>query len=193
MKDLNNEKIRVFTIKNFGILVMPLKRNKIFFAKAFLGQNGVTKNKKEGDKKTPIGTYKLGLCFGTHSKEDMVKLNKKFDSKISYIELNDNYYWISDSCSKYYNELVDINKLNRNEINNINLNNSEHLIDYKKEYEYAIEIKYNEEKIPGKGSAIFLHCTNKKYTSGCIAISRRKMLKLLKNLEENVIISIYKL
>ncbi len=56
---------------------------------------------------------------------------------------------------------------------------AEHLIEYPKEYEYAIEIKTNPSNIPNKGSAIFIHCVNKKTTSGCIAIKREKMRKLI--------------
>ena len=29
----------------------------------FLGRNGVTTNKKEGDLKTPIGSFNLGIAF----------------------------------------------------------------------------------------------------------------------------------
>ena len=34
------------------------------------------------------------------------------------------------------------------------------------------------------GSAIFLHCSVNKPTQGCIAISREKMIELLKNIRE---------
>ncbi len=134
-------------------------------ADAFIGANGTTENKKEGDKKTPIGLFNLGLCFGTHKD---IKLHKK----IKYIELNNNLYWVDDISSKYYNMLVDITKVEAD------WKSAEHLIDYQKQYEYAVEIKANPNNIKGKGSAIFLHCTNEKPTAGCIAIKREYMIKL---------------
>ena len=51
--------------------------------------------------------------------------------------------------------------------------------DYKVQYEYFIEIKYNKEKIPGKGSCIVLHCKNLDYTQGCIAVSKDVMKELI--------------
>ena len=68
---------------------------------------------------------------------------------------------------------------------------AEHLIDYPKQYEYAIYIEYNvdgekyEDGI-GKGSAIFLHCLGDKgYTGGCVAISKEDMLFILNFLDRN--------
>ena len=47
--------------------------------------------------------------------------------------------------------------------------------DYK--YDYLITINYNHNKIPNKGSAIFIHLTdNYKSTAGCIAL-KKKILK----------------
>lgn len=42
----------------------------------------------------------------------------------------------------------------------------------------------------GGPGAIFLHCSVKKSTAGCVAIEREKMLEILKNLKENTLISI---
>ena len=44
---------------------------------AFLGRNGITDDKKEGDGKTPLGTFELGLIFGTHNRENL-QLDKEF-------------------------------------------------------------------------------------------------------------------
>ena len=61
---------------------------------------------------------------------------------------------------------------------------------YYKQYEYAIEIKTNPNNIKGKGSAIFLHCSNNTPTSGCIAIDREEMKKVLKIIDGDTIITI---
>lgn len=137
-----------------GILKMYKKENGIWNllieTEASIGRNGITSNKKEGDGKTPEGIFKLGIAFGLH---DLTNLNVK------YIKLNENLYWIDDINSKYYNQMVDITKVKQD------WKSAEHLIDYKVQYEYAIKIKTNPKNIPGKGSAIFLHCTSRKTNS----------------------------
>lgn len=149
---------------------------KIFETEAFLGRNGVTINKKEGDLKTPIGTFNLGIVFGMH---DIQK-----ELKIPYIQINKDLYWVDDVNSRYYNQLVDIQKISKD------WKSAEHLSDYPRQYEYAMEIKTNPENIPGNGSAIFLHCSVQKPTAGCVAIEKEKMLEILKNIKENALISI---
>lgn len=144
-------------------------------ANAHIGKRGVTMNKKEGDLKTPLGVFKLGIVFGIH---------KKIDTKMKYMQIKENHCWVDDVSSKYYNMLVDCGKVDRD------WNSSEHLIDYSEQYEYAVEIEYNKCRKKGKGSAIFLHCDTGKPTAGCIAISKEKMIELLKKLEEDAIIVI---
>jgi L,D-peptidoglycan transpeptidase YkuD (ErfK/YbiS/YcfS/YnhG family) len=151
----------------------------ILKTKAYIGKNGVTINKEEGDLKTPLGTFELGIAFGTHTEEE-VKTN------LEYIKINENLHWVDDINSKYYNQLVDARKVEKD------WKSSEHLSDYSKQYEYAIEIKTNPNNIKGKGSAIFLHCDTGNATAGCVAINREKMLELLKKLQKNAIICIEK-
>lgn len=138
---IGNQVITVNQTKeeNKATLVFYDKSNKIFETKAFLGKNGITSNKIEGDGKTPKGIFSLGMAFGIHSKED-IDLNPK----IKYIQINENLYWVDDIYSKYYNQLVDISKVNKD------WKSAEHLIEYPKQYEYAIEIKTNPKNIPGK-------------------------------------------
>lgn len=159
-----------------GILEFFDDNKKIFETEAFLGRNGVTNNKKEGDLKTPIGEFNLGIAFGTH---DIQK-----ELQIQYIQINENLYWVDDVNSRYYNQLVDVQKIPKD------WESAEHLSDYPRQYEYAIEIKTNPENVPENGSAIFLHCSVQKPTAGCVAINREKMLEILKNLKENALISI---
>lgn len=175
MTDMNN-KINVYISKdNTATLKFP-KCN--IQTNAYIGENGTTTDKKEGDKKTPIGEFKLGLVMGTHSKQEI--LNKK----IQYKQINNKMYWIDDSKSKYYNELIDISQTKKD------WNSAEHLINYPVQYEYLIEIKTNPKNIPQKGSAIFLHCTNNNATAGCIAIDKNIMKQIIENIDQNTKIQI---
>lgn len=153
--------------------------NLILKTDAFIGKNGMTVDKKEGDGKTPKGIYEFGLAFGMHNKKQI-----PIDSSIEYIQINENLYWIDDVNSIYYNQIVDSREVVKD------WKSAEHLIEYPKQYEYAIEIKTNIGNIPGKGSAIFLHCSINKPTAGCIAIDRENMIKLFKMLKRGAIIII---
>lgn len=95
-------------------------------------------------------------------------------------------YWVDDSKSKYYNQLVDISKVEKD------WNSAEHLIDYPIQYEYLIEIKTNPNNIPEQGSAIFLHFANNKATEGCIAVDTEIMRRIIENIDTYTKIEILK-
>lgn len=132
--------------------------------KAFIGKEGLTNNKCEGDLKTPRGEFFLGIKMSLHDLRNCLKIT-------------DDMYWVDDSNSEYYNQLVKSDM-------KFDWRTAEHLIDYKDQYEYLIEIKANKDNIPGKGSAIFLHCSNGEATSGCIAVDKTVMQKLIENVDK---------
>lgn len=137
-----------------------------------VGRNGIGKT-KEGDKKTPIGIFTFDQAFGI-ADDPGVKAG-------SYLKVNKNHYWVSDSNSKYYNQLVDISKTGKQWAGD----DAEHLIDYPVEYKYAVAINYNTECVPGAGSAIFFHCAAGKPTAGCISIDEGYMKYTLQNLRSD--------
>lgn len=138
---------------------------------AYIGKNGLTNNKKEGDEKTPVGEFNLGIILGTH--KELKNLNG-----LKYIQITKDLYWVDDVKSKYYNQLIDIKNVKKD------WNSAEHLVDYPIQYEYLVEIKTNPNNIPNQGSAIFLHCTNQRPTAGCIAIDFKFMKKIIENIDE---------
>lgn len=167
-----NNKIYVNVHKdNTAILIFP---DYNIETTAYIGKNGTTFNKKEGDGKTPLGEFDLGLIIGTNLNEEIIK---KVD--MEYIQINDNMYWVDDPKSKYYNQLVDVTKVNKD------WNTAEHLIEYSKQYEYAIEIKSNPHNVPNKGSVILLHCKCKQYTEGCVSIQRDIMKEIIELVNSN--------
>ena len=170
-----DNKIHVFlTEKNKGIL----KFSKCSIDTiAYIGKNGLTRYKREGDGKTPIGEFELGIILGTHLKE-------KNKNRLGYMQINKDMYWVDDPKSKYYNQLVEISEVKKD------WNSAEHLIDYPIQYEYLIEIKTNPNNISGKGSAIFLHCTNYGATAGCVAVDKETMKKIIENIDEDTKIEI---
>lgn len=137
----NNQTIIVDNFREGSKATLIFYHNieKVFETEAFIEKNGVTTKKIEGDGKTPRGIFELGLVFGTHSRKN-IELSKN----IQYIKINKNLYWIDDIDSKYYNQLIDVTKVVKD------WKSAEHLTEYTKQYEYAIEIKANSKNIIGK-------------------------------------------
>lgn len=150
---MNKENMLSINVVNFNKAILKFDD---LIVNGFIGINGSSENKAEGDKKTPIGEFDIGLIFGTHNREEL-----NLSDSLKYIRITDSMYWVCDSYSRYYNQLVD-STFERKE-----WRDAEHLIDYQKEYEYAIEIKTNPYNIPNKGSAIFLHCGNSNTSRLC--------------------------
>ena len=138
-----------------------------FIFKCCIGKGGFTKSKKEGDKKTPIGTFKLGTLYFRKDKF------KKLESKLKKVPIKKYMGWCDDANNSKYNKLI---KINNKKIRH------EKLYRKDKKYDLLLPIEYNHSKIiTGKGSCIFLHLTkNYKPTSGCIAIKKKDFLILLK-------------
>jgi len=147
-----------------------------FKFKCCIGKNGLKKNKIEGDKCTPKGTFKLGNLY---YRKDRVK---KPITKLIVKKIKRNMGWCNDSKSKFYNQEIKINK-------NIN---HEKLFrkDYK--YNYLLVIEYNTKIIkPNRGSAIFIHLTkNFTPTAGCITLLEKDFLILVKLINKKTIIKI---
>ena len=142
-----------------------------------IGKNGLTRNKIEGDKKTPKGTFSLGEVYYRKDR------NSKPVSKLKCIPIKKNMGWCDDvKNQRYYNKLINIIKNVKHEKLYRN--------DYK--YDFLIPINYNTKRPKiGKGSAIFIHLTKKfKPTSGCIALTKKDFLILLKLIDKNTKIKI---
>ena len=159
----------------FATFYYYVKKNKkweeFLVSEAHIGKNGLGKE-KEGDGKTPIGVFKFNKYFGIADDPG---------TKLPYIKLNDSLYWDGDSDSKYYNQMVNIETYQ-----DFDKAQSEHLIEEDLAYQYAMNINYNEEGIPKKGSAIFLHCySNKPYTGGCVALPELNMIEVIKKASQN--------
>ena len=143
-----------------------------------IGKNGSTKNKKEGDKKTPKGTFEIENLYYRRD-----RLGKPITS-LKCIEIKKDMGWCDDIyASKKYNKRIKIEKKFRYE----KLKRK----DYK--YDLLIPIKYNFKKpISGLGSCIFIHLTeNYKPTAGCIALKKKDFLIMLKLINKNTKIKIF--
>ena len=74
-----------------------------YILKCSIGKNGISSRKKEGDKCTPRGIFKLGKLY---YRADRVK---KPTTKISTKIIKKNMGWCDDVTSIYYNKEIKIN------------------------------------------------------------------------------------
>ena len=148
-----------------------------FKFKCCIGKNGLSNNKIEGDKKTPIGTFEIEKLY---YRKDKINLPK---TKLQCIQIRPNMGWCDDvKNQKSYNKLIYNNKLIHHE----------KLFRKDFKYDLLIPIKYNfKKRILGKGSCIFLHLTkNYKSTAGCIALNKKDFLIMIKIINKNTTIKI---
>jgi len=140
---------------------------RLYFVSAVLGRNGLAAfgDKKEGDGKTPSGTYPLGPAFGYAS---------SMNTGLLYRQATDLDFWVDDTHSMQYNQWVrgrpDAHSFER-------MKRRDDL------YQYGIVIGYNTHPIvPGAGSAIFMHVWRRYNgpTSGCVALNQRNLRKILR-------------
>ena len=149
-----------------------------FKFKCCIGKKGATKNKKEGDKKTPKGTFEIGDLYFRKDRK------KKPLTSLKCIEIKKDMGWCDDvRFPKKYNKLIKIEKKTKHE----KMRRKDH------KYDLLIPIKYNFKKpITGRGSCIFIHLTSDyKPTDGCIALKEKDFLIMIKLINKNSKIKIY--
>ena len=140
-----------------------------------LEKNGLNSNKKEGDYSTPKGLFSLKKLYYRKDRVGIPKCN--LEKKI----IRQDMAWCDDSKNKKYNEEI--------KVKNNKLKEKLYRVDHK--YDYIISISHNYKKIPGKGSAIFIHLTKDyKTTAGCIAVQKKDFQILLKLIDKKTKIKI---
>ena len=150
---------------------------KNYKAKCAIGKRGIGYKKKEGDLITPKGKYKIKFIL---YRKDRIK---RIQSKIKKIEIKKNIGWCNDPLSKNYNKII---KLPTSY-------SYEKLYKKKNIYDIILVLNYNmNPTIKNKGSAIFIHVAKRNYkkTEGCVAIDKKSLIKITKELKKNTQVKI---
>ena len=134
---------------------------------ARVGINGFAApgKKREGDGRTPTGSYGFRpFFFGVNARP----------SGIQYAWRHAYTYdvWDDDSTSSRYNLWTDRRTHYPGR--------APEPLHVTPQYRYAAVIGYNGERKPYLGSAIFLHVSRGRPTSGCVAVPQTQLLKLLR-------------
>ena len=147
----------------------------VFETDGYVGRNGIGKT-KEGDGKTPRGTYHFTDAFGIKADPGC--------GAFSYRKCDDSWYWVDDPDSRYYNQFVSLDRVSKD------WDSAEHITGIGAPYHYCLALDYNADREKGKGSAIFLHCSSSSPTSGCISIPEEKMIEVLQKVKKDCAIVI---
>jgi L,D-peptidoglycan transpeptidase YkuD (ErfK/YbiS/YcfS/YnhG family) len=132
---------------------------------AWIGRNGFAAPgaKREGDGKVPTGSYHFSFFFGVDPNPGV---------RYHWRHASTSDYWDDDSASSRYNTWVNARRHSPGR-------NPEPL-HVQPSYDDVAVIAYNTSHTPGMGSAIFLHVTHHSATSGCVALPRADVLRLLR-------------
>ena len=145
---------------------------------AFVGREGLCRDAdhREGCARTPIGVYRFNRAFGIAPDPGCA---------LPYVQVNE-YLWWSGDPDRLYNRMADIR-----EVPDLDPADSEHLADYDPEYRYCLSISFNEECVPGRGSAIFLHCSGPfPFTGGCVAVPEGVMKRIMRAVRKDCVVVI---
>jgi L,D-peptidoglycan transpeptidase YkuD (ErfK/YbiS/YcfS/YnhG family) len=136
---------------------------------AYIGRNGVAPagEKREGDGRTPSGSYGFDFMFGVNPDPGVHYEFRRVTGS--------NIVWDDDSSSANYNRWIDVNTESAGA-------NPEPMYNTPS-YFYGAVIAYNDARTPGLGSAIFLHVSHGSSTAGCVAVPTDELLSLLRWLD----------
>ena len=119
--------------------------------------------KHEGDKKAPIGVFKLSSLFG---------YAKLHDNKMPYLYASDDLICVDDSDSTHYNKII---KALGDE------KSFEYMRRKDNQYKIGVVVEHNKKGVAQRGSCIFLHIqkSNKHPTSGCTSMKEKYLQEIV--------------
>ncbi len=131
---------------------------------AWIGRNGMAPPgaKREGDGRTPSGTFGFGFFFGVDPNPGV---------RFPYRRIDAFDVWDDDPSSSLYNLWVDDRHADPGA--------DPEPMDVSA-YDYGAVIGYNTARTPGLGSAIFLHINIGTPTAGCVTLPESELLEILR-------------
>ena len=117
----------------------------------------------EGSDRTPAGTFALTQAFGRQANPG---------TKMPYFRTDTLDWWDENPASPTYN--LHVRRSSSPGAASENLYNSGSV------YDYVVNMNYNTARVPGAGSAFFLHVTDGTPTAGCVAVARSGMVAILR-------------
>jgi len=125
--------------------------------------------KIEGDKRAPIGVFKLTNIFG---------YSKSSNFKLPYLYTSKELICVDDTTSNFYNQIIQ---------NNGNEKSFEYMRRVDNQYELGVVVAHNQVGIKGGGSCIFLHVQKDENasTAGCTSMKLADLKMITQWLDKN--------
>jgi len=136
---------------------------------ARIGRNGFAPpgQKREGDGRTPTGSYGFSFFFGVDAAPSGLRYQWRHAATYDV--------WDDDSSSPRYNEWVDTRYADAGA--------SPEPMHQTPSYDAAAVIAYNTARTPGLGSAIFFHVSHGSATAGCVSVPYADVVAVLRWLD----------
>jgi L,D-peptidoglycan transpeptidase YkuD (ErfK/YbiS/YcfS/YnhG family) len=144
---------------------------------AKVGSKGISASYREGSKITPAGIFTLPSAFGHRANPG---------TALPYRKVDTSDWWVSDTGSRLYNtyQRCTPGRCGFRESAGENLGRAGTA------YNYAAVMGVNLKRVPGAGSAFFLHVSTGTATAGCVAIPQVNVISVLKWLKPGALIAI---
>ncbi|MEM7374470.1 MAG: L,D-transpeptidase family protein [Bacteroidota bacterium] len=133
--------------------------------------------KREGDKKSPAGVFRLGTAFG------YAQPSQASFIKAEYTHVLPSTMCIEDASSAHYNQIVDEGS------SSPDWNSTDHMLRKDDLYEWGMFVLHNQpDPVASGGSCIFLHVwrKNDSGTAGCTAMDKGKLKALLGKIDPSL-------
>jgi L,D-peptidoglycan transpeptidase YkuD (ErfK/YbiS/YcfS/YnhG family) len=144
---------------------------------AHVGANGLAPTHREGEPTTPMGVFTLDFAFGTAP-------NPR--SGLRYVQVGPDYWWDGDVNSPTYNTMQVCKKAqcpfdtSGGGTENLDI----------PQYVHAVVMGVNKARVPGDGSAFFVHATDGGPTGGCVSIDDATLVRIMQWLRPGAVIAI---
>jgi len=144
---------------------------------AKVGSPGISSSYGESSSATPAGVFAITGAFGRQPGPG---------TGVSYFRIDNSDWWVSDVNSPDYNT----HQRCARGTCPFNENTSENLAEHGAVYDYALVMGVNSQRVPGAGSAFFVHVTNGAPTAGCVAIPASTLVSILRWVSPGTVIAL---
>jgi L,D-peptidoglycan transpeptidase YkuD (ErfK/YbiS/YcfS/YnhG family) len=136
---------------------------------AWLGGRGVSANRREGDRTTPVGSFGIGRVMYGVAPDPGVRYR--------YRRIVCGDWWVEDPRSPYYNQFRHVRCGAKPPFAVV----SDDLSSSPTAYRHFAVVRFNMDPVvPGRGSGIFLHASTGRPTLGCISLPVQHLVKTLR-------------
>ncbi|WP_329792869.1 L,D-transpeptidase family protein [Lentzea sp. DG1S-22] len=144
---------------------------------AKVGPPGISSSYGESSSATPAGVFGITGAFGRQADPG---------SGVPYFRVDGSDWWVSDVGSPLYNT----HQRCARGTCPFDESRSENLADQGAVYDYALVMGVNGQRVPGGGSAFFVHVTNGAATAGCVAVAASALVSIMRWVRPGAVIAL---